>query len=538
MNDNNTGGPITEGAIVQHLAKLRVRMISENLPVPPPLKRGGSSRISTVSNANADTTRSPAAATTHPINPSSGAQSRLLAVHVADSSDALNSTALGKVSNAKNKTKKTPKPMSDEDIESELEDFDDNDSDGEYGRPITRRAKASNQASGKGIGKKIIKEESSDDEGHYFEVSKTGEKRKRGAAHEDNNIHDESDGEDSDDKTVSVSGAGEDFVGSRASFLPAEFAYSSPSSSQAENSLMVTLNWGKAYHGQLASYQMAQLKLFEAGVLTQLPHEEDSDEENNEEEGQGVPITQWNHPPSATENNVASSNMIGRPDVAPAGGLVYQNNGHLDPQALGLDHTNFPSRQTFEFPDAVAQPYQPQGIGLPTIYTGPEHGHFDMGSFGELVQTPVEMSFPSTGPDFPTGSHFNPPSQYNPGSYFNPGMQGSWTDSFDPTGGVGLDTGSSGHGTYAHGAVEGAWPDHELSRYNSDTTDTTQSSFNNGSINADFPHGIPIDPSYGAGTTTFKTDEEIPRPYPSHYDPEDEDHTTQFDTGFKWAILE
>ena len=35
------GGTITGGAIVQHLAKLRVRRVAQDLPVPDPLKRGG-----------------------------------------------------------------------------------------------------------------------------------------------------------------------------------------------------------------------------------------------------------------------------------------------------------------------------------------------------------------------------------------------------------------------------------------------------------------------------------------------------------------
>ncbi|KAI4171216.1 MAG: hypothetical protein LQ343_004422 [Gyalolechia ehrenbergii] len=35
------GDTITDSAVVQHLAKLRTRMVSEGLPVPPPLTRGG-----------------------------------------------------------------------------------------------------------------------------------------------------------------------------------------------------------------------------------------------------------------------------------------------------------------------------------------------------------------------------------------------------------------------------------------------------------------------------------------------------------------
>lgn len=41
------GDKITGGAVVQHLAKLRIRMVNQGLPVPPPLKRGGGIKIST-----------------------------------------------------------------------------------------------------------------------------------------------------------------------------------------------------------------------------------------------------------------------------------------------------------------------------------------------------------------------------------------------------------------------------------------------------------------------------------------------------------
>ena len=42
------GEGITGGAVIQHLAKLRARMIAQGLSVPPPLRRGGGgSRIST-----------------------------------------------------------------------------------------------------------------------------------------------------------------------------------------------------------------------------------------------------------------------------------------------------------------------------------------------------------------------------------------------------------------------------------------------------------------------------------------------------------
>ena len=547
MNDNNTGGPITEGAIVQHLAKLRVRMINENLPVPPPLKRGGLSRISTVSTAGAGTTRSPTAAATPRLNSGGRAQRRLSAAQSANTSGALNDTTLGKASEAKSKTKKARKSMSDDDMQSEVEEFDTDDSDGEYGKPVTRHAKISDQGYGRRLGKQKIKvesgeeeveEEEDDDEGEeeededevYSKSSEAGEKRKRGGAHNDKLVDAEVDGQDGYDKTVS--GIVDDYVGSHASFLPVESVHSSPSS-QAEKSLMIALKWGKAYRGHLASYQVAQLKLIEAGVLPNLPPEEDSDEEDHGEEDQGVSVTNCNYTTGETEDNVEFPSFIGQPDA-----LAHLDNGHVDPQVFGSDQTNFPSQQIFNFPDASTHAYQPRQIGLTSDNTVLEHGQLTAGLFGELVHTPLEMSFSHAGPVFHAGSRFVSGPQYNPGCHFNPGMHGSWIDNFDPTNGVGLDLGSSNGVTYTHGAFQGAWPDHGLSRYNSDTTNTTQSSSVEGSINTEFPHVIPIDPIYGAGATTLNTDGENLRPQPSHYDPEDEDHTTQFDTGFKWAVHE
>lgn len=43
------GHDISDGAIVQHLAKLRVRMINAGLDVPPPLRRGGTAPPSKIS---------------------------------------------------------------------------------------------------------------------------------------------------------------------------------------------------------------------------------------------------------------------------------------------------------------------------------------------------------------------------------------------------------------------------------------------------------------------------------------------------------
>lgn len=54
MIGREMGETITESAVVQHLAKLRTRMVNEGLPVPPPLTRGGRSTKATARPANTD----------------------------------------------------------------------------------------------------------------------------------------------------------------------------------------------------------------------------------------------------------------------------------------------------------------------------------------------------------------------------------------------------------------------------------------------------------------------------------------------------
>ena len=46
------GAQISDGAVIQHLAKLRQRMVAQNLSVPPPLRRGGGYMTTTFPNAN------------------------------------------------------------------------------------------------------------------------------------------------------------------------------------------------------------------------------------------------------------------------------------------------------------------------------------------------------------------------------------------------------------------------------------------------------------------------------------------------------
>ena len=111
---NTMGERVTGGAVIQHLAKLRTRMVAENLSVPPPLRRGGGNRISNSTN-NTRTRPSVAATSTLPSNATK---------------------KLGTVA------KKRRAPLKEESEDSDEDNLDSN-SDAEYGKPISKRAKSS-----------------------------------------------------------------------------------------------------------------------------------------------------------------------------------------------------------------------------------------------------------------------------------------------------------------------------------------------------------------------------------------------------------
>ena len=108
------GEGITGGAVIQHMAKLRTRMVEQNLPVPPPLRRGGGGpRISTSASSRTKAKVTPA--------------------------------KKSKASNvAPKKTKKGSKKVNpgSDDSEEEGDGWSNDDSDAEYGDRPAKRAKA------------------------------------------------------------------------------------------------------------------------------------------------------------------------------------------------------------------------------------------------------------------------------------------------------------------------------------------------------------------------------------------------------------
>lgn len=105
------GTGISGGAVIQHLAKLRIRMVKKGLDVPPPLRRGGGgSRISTSASSSSKVKATPAK----------------------------KGTATTK---KPKKAKKKVDPGSDG-SEDDNDTWVDDDSDEEYGEPPAKRAKS------------------------------------------------------------------------------------------------------------------------------------------------------------------------------------------------------------------------------------------------------------------------------------------------------------------------------------------------------------------------------------------------------------
>lgn len=136
------GDQITDGAVIQHLAKLRQRMVAQGLSVPPPLRRGGGSLISTGYSGSSYSASKPTAARN--AKPTGNRAS-------------LNVTQVVK--------------------EEEEEDFDvDNasDSDEEFAEAPSKRVKREP----KGKKSRVKKEDSDNDDEHVPKAEKVNGKRK------------------------------------------------------------------------------------------------------------------------------------------------------------------------------------------------------------------------------------------------------------------------------------------------------------------------------------------------------------------------
>ena len=141
-NDIGTlmGPKITGGAVIQHLAKMRTRMIAQELSVPPPLRRGGGgARISTTTTSSAPKTKT-------------------TSIKKGGNGKANQTSTKAMPGKSKKAGKKAP--SSDSDESDEDDGWKDDDSDAEYGEPRAKRAKTS----AKGSTKRKFKTEDSDEE--------------------------------------------------------------------------------------------------------------------------------------------------------------------------------------------------------------------------------------------------------------------------------------------------------------------------------------------------------------------------------------
>lgn len=137
------GDQITDGAVIQHLAKLRQRMVAQGLSVPPPLRRGGVSLISTgYSGSSYSPSKSTAARSTKAITNKA-------------SSDATQGV----------------KEEDEEDIDVDKA----SDPDGEFLETPSKRVKREP----KGRKSKVKKDSSDDDNEHVPKAEKANGKRKR-----------------------------------------------------------------------------------------------------------------------------------------------------------------------------------------------------------------------------------------------------------------------------------------------------------------------------------------------------------------------
>ena len=133
------GNGVTEGAIVQHLAKLRQRMVETNMQVPPTLKRGVINAPSVIY-ATGNKRKVPVQ---NPVKESRTA---------------------GPVGKRNKKTKRNSPKDKFEDDDDGLEGDFDSDSDGEYGVPTTNKKRRNVSSKAKASKQKSVTEYKADDD--------------------------------------------------------------------------------------------------------------------------------------------------------------------------------------------------------------------------------------------------------------------------------------------------------------------------------------------------------------------------------------
>ena len=152
------GQGISGGACIQHMAKLRTRMVQSGLPVPPPLRRGGGTNI--LSAPNTSRARQSIAGSATTTRPSTVAPVVNAAPSAANTSTAKKTPAKKTRANVGKKRLASVKSTSNE---PEDEEYEDIDSDPGYREPIAKRKRSSTVKRSPALGNDEVKVENNDD---------------------------------------------------------------------------------------------------------------------------------------------------------------------------------------------------------------------------------------------------------------------------------------------------------------------------------------------------------------------------------------
>ena len=458
MNDNNTGGSITEGAIVQHLAKTRIRMVEEELPVPPPLRRGGKARISTGPKAvkgHAGVEKASRRRAT-PSSPKSGG--------------AVDKKNVAVIVKAKGKKRGARKINNDDDDSDDDGEYDEESGDGTW-MPRSEQNKSVAKVIGQSIGKLKKTEDSSVDEA-LSQSDKAGDEGEHSCVVIESVEH-EGDGDDSDDHTNASGG----FVGSNARFLPAGSVASDTGSSEGPEAFMVTLHLGKTnarkfskdtFHQTDSDHDHTGEEVNHNGdavsKLAVAPYKFEEDEETEvlDDHTEESAIS-----PFQSTNNTAFAISGGAGDLTAAGRLPFGYPDIYEPSmGFGPVSSEFPSRLA---PTTVNPQLDIFGAAYDNQLRIPQHDHWHLGTTSSLVQTPAAIEYPS----MPAGSFL--------GSNNTTGMHDLQS---------GNTHGADGYAANAHTNMLGDYSHFGLPRFGTNYPNTTYSSSTNGSLSTDTPSGI------------------------------------------------
>lgn len=311
------GEGITGGAVIQHLAKLRIRMVAQDLSVPPPLRRGGGgSRLSTSASSAPRAKATPTKNGTTQANPKS--------THTKPAKS--------------NKAGKKAASGSDE-SEEEDDSWNNDESDTEYGEPHAKRAKSN----AKGRTSRKIKTEGSDEE-----ITAKAPKRKHQSFKSSprelsaygttdingNKIEDDSDVEDDTQSGLSAAGA---------PWLALEDDYVSHP------------NTGKKTPYKQKSL-IVSLPTISQKIGAVLNDEDTSDDESEEEVAGGevesvvnnahVLSNEDNSPYNQNFENLAAAQLEPAPNSNYDNGM-YNTSYHVGQQAMPFNGGLYADRQTF-----------------------------------------------------------------------------------------------------------------------------------------------------------------------------------------------